>query len=207
MYRPRAFAPEDPDELYGVLAGAGLATVVTNGPDGMIASHVPLMLDREAGPHGALLGHVARANPQWRTPGPALVIVQGPDAYISPSMYATKATEPLVVPTWDYVAVHARGELVAHDDPEWVTQLVTRLTDRHERDRDDRWEVADAPADYIAAMARAIVGIEIRIAGVDGSWKLSQTRPAQDRASVVQHLGTGTPGQRAVAELISVEPD
>jgi transcriptional regulator len=207
MYRPRAFARDDLEQLYGALGRAGLATVVTTGPGGMIASHVPLLLDREAGEHGALLGHVARANPQWRAPGPALVIVQGPDAYISPSMYATKAIEPRVVPTWDYVAIHVRGELVTHDDPAWVTRLVTRLTDHHERDRDQRWAVADAPMDYIASMAKAIVGIEIRIDSIEGVGKLSQNRPAADRASVVEQLDAGAPGERAVAELIRAEPD
>jgi transcriptional regulator len=206
MYRPPAFARDDPDELYAALAHAGLFTVVTNGPDGFAASHVPLLLDRDAGERGALLGHVARANPQWRTPGPALVIVHGPDAYMSPSLYATKATNPRVVPTWNYVAVHVRGELVVHDDPAWVTDLVTRLTDQHERERDEQWSVADAPADYIAAMAKAIVGIEIRIDRMEGAWKLSQNRPAEDRASIVERFGAGTPDQRAVAELMRAQP-
>ena len=205
MYRPPAFARDDPDQLYAALGVAGLSTVVTNGPDGFVASHVPLLLDRDIGERGALLGHVARANPQWRSPGPALVIVQGPDAYISPSLYATKATNPRVVPTWNYVAVQVRGELVVHDDPAWVTELVTRLTDHHERDRDEPWSVGDAPPDYIASMAKAIVGIEISIDTMEGSWKLSQNRSADDRASVVEQLGAGDPGQRAIAELISSE--
>lgn len=205
MYRPPAFARDDPDQLYAALADAGLSTVVTNGPDGFVASHVPLLLDRDIGERGALLGHVARANPQWHTPGPALVIVQAADTYISPSLYATKATNPRVVPTWNYVAVQIRGELVVHDDPAWVTALVTRLTDRHERDRDSPWAVTDAPADYVASMAKAIVGIEIRIDTMEGAWKLSQNRPADDRASIVEQLGAGDPGQRVIAERIRSE--
>jgi transcriptional regulator len=205
MYRPQAFARDDPDDLYAVLADAGLFTIVTSGPDGFIASHVPLLLDRDAGERGALLGHVARANPQWRTPGPALAIVQGPDAYISPSLYVTKATNPRVVPTWNYVAVQVRGELVVHDDPAWVTHLVARLTDHHERDRDEPWSVVDAPSDYIASMAKAIVGIEIRIDAIEGVWKLSQNRSAEDRASIAERFATGAAGQQAVAELIRAE--
>ena len=205
MYRPKAFARDDPDELYAALGAAGLATIVTNGPDGFLAAHVPLLLDRDTPDQTALLGHVARANPLWRSPGRALVVVQGPDAYMSPSLYATKATNPRVVPTWNYVAVHVHGELVVHDDPAWVTQLVTRLTNHHEHDRDERWAVSDAPADYIASMAKAIVGIEIRIDTIEGSWKLSQNRPADDRASIVEHFATGTPGQRAIADLLGTE--
>jgi transcriptional regulator len=206
MYRPQAFARDDPGDLYAALADAGLFTVVTSGPDGFIASHVPLLLDRDGGERGALLGHVARANPQWRTPGPALVIVQGPDAYISPSLYVTKATNPRVVPTWNYVAVQVRGELVVHDDPAWVTNLVARLTDHHERGRDEPWSVADAPSDYIASMAKAIVGIEIRIDTIEGVWKLSQNRSAEDRASIAERFAAGTPDQRVVAGLIRAEP-
>jgi transcriptional regulator len=205
MYRAKAFRRDDHDELYAALAQAGLATVVTTGPDGFVAAHVPLLVDRDAGEGGTLLGHVARANPLWRSPGPALVIVQGPDAYVSPSRYATKATDPRVVPTWNYVAIHVHGELIAHDDPVWVTDLVTRLTDHHERDRDDRWAVTDAPADYIASMAKAIVGIEIRVAAIEGAWKLSQNRPADDRASIVERFTNGAPDQRAIAELMRTD--
>jgi transcriptional regulator len=202
MYRAQAFARDDPEELFAALERAGLTTVVTSGPGGLLAAHLPLLLDRTAGPHGALLGHVARGNPLWRTPGPALAIVQGPDAYVSPSMYATKATDPRVVPTWNYVAVHVRGELVVHDDPAWTTAVVTRLTDRQEHDREDPWHVGDAPADYVTSMVRAIVGIEIRIDTIEGTWKLSQNRTPADRASVVDRLGAGTAAEREVARLM-----
>ena len=205
MYRPKAFARDDPEALYTALAQAGLATVVANGPDGFLAAPVPLLLERDTGDRGALLGHVARANPLWRSPGAALVIVQGPDAYMSPSFYATKTTNPRVVPTWNYVAIHVHGELIVHDDATWVTDLVTRLTERHERASDEPWAVGDAPADYIASMAKAIVGIEIRIHTMEGAWKLSQNRPADDRASIVEHFATGTPEQRAIADLMGTE--
>ena len=203
MYRPAHFALPD-DELTAFLESAGPAHLVTHGPDGLDSSVVPMLLDPGVGPNGALRGHLARANPQWRAPSgtAALAIFTGPDAYVSPSMYPTKRDDPRVVPTWNYEVVHVHGRLVVHDDPVWVEGLVRRLTDRHELGRDEPWSVDDAPADYIERMVRAIVGVEIAIERIEGKRKLSQNRPEVDRAAVESALAAGTPAEQAIAEAM-----
>lgn len=152
---------------------------------GIEATHVPLLLE-----DGVLRGHVARANPIWRdAAGEALAIFQGPQRYISPNFYATKSSDPRVVPTWNYVAVHAYGTLRSFDDAVELLRVVTALTDTFEAGSEHPWRVSDAPAEYIDKMLGAIVGIEIPIARIEGKWKLSQNRPAEDRASVRSVLG------------------
>ena len=166
-------------------------TLVTVGRDGPTASHVPMLLDAAPAPYGALRGHVARANPQWKDLAagqPALAIFLGPDAYISPSWYATKKQTGKVVPTWNYVAIHAAGPVTFFDDADKLLALVTELTKRHEGPRREPWAVTDAPADYIQSMLRAIVGFELRIEKLEGKWKMSQNRPAEDRPGVVAGL-------------------
>jgi transcriptional regulator len=200
MYRPAHFALPH-DELTAFVGAAGPAHLVTRGPEGLDASVVPMLLDPGVGPNGALLGHLARANPQWRDASgrAALAIFTGPDAYVSPSMYPTKPDDPRVVPTWNYEVAHVHGRLVVHDDPMWVEQLVRRLTDRHELGRDEPWSVDDAPAEYIERMVRAIVGIEVVIDRIEGKRKLSQNRPEVDRVGVESALAAGPPADQAVA--------
>ncbi len=188
MYLPESFAEARLPELHGMIDSAGLATLVTAGPAGPEASHLPLLLAAEEGPFGTLYGHLARANPQWRLPGPALAIFTGPDGYVSPSWYPSKAADGRVVPTWNYIAVHAAGKLEVFEDAARLRDLVERLTRRHESGRPVPWQVADAPADYIASMLRGIVGVRLPIERLEGKWKLSQNRTDPDRAGVIDGL-------------------
>ena len=206
MYRPAAFDIADLPELHDLVASSGAAHLVSLTRHGLVGSVVPLLLDPDRGPFGTLVGHLARANDHWRdaTPGvESMAIFAGPDAYISPSWYATKRETAKVVPTWNYVAVHAYGELVVHDDPVWLEDLVRRLTDRHEASRDEPWSVDDAPADFVRRQLRAIVGIELPITRLEGKAKLSQNRPAADVAGAVAGLAAGSADEQAVAALMS----
>ncbi len=163
-----------------------------------------MLLDPEPTPYGTLLGHLAKPNPQARGAAgnlEALAIFQGPDAYITPSWYATKRSTGKVVPTWNYVAVHAYGPISFFDDPERLRQHVTRLTDRHEGARSTPWAVTDAPEDFIDGMLRGIVGFAMPIARIEGKWKMSQNRPAEDRAGVV--AGLAGEDRAAVADLVA----
>ena len=191
MYLPSHFQETRADVLQELIRTHPLGTLVTFGPDGLNANHVPFEYDPHPAPLGILRAHVARANPVWReaaTDVPSLVVFQGPDAYVSPSWYPSKAEHGKVVPTWNYVMVQARGPLRAIDDPAWLLQLVTRLTERHETPRSAPWAVSDAPADYVQTMLRAIVGIELELTSLSGKWKVTQNRPAADRAGVVDGL-------------------
>jgi transcriptional regulator len=189
MYVPEPFALDVEDTahfLTTVVAG----DLVTATDDGLVATFLPLLLDLDRGRNGSLLGHVARKNTQWRRPvrGEALVIAHGPDTYVSPSWYPSKAEHGRVVPTWDYSAAHVYGDLVIHDDEAWLDQLVRRLTDRHESGRAHPWSVDDAPAKYIAGQLRAIVGVELEISRVQVQVKMSQNRPAADIDAVATGL-------------------
>jgi transcriptional regulator len=205
MYLPSHFREERVPLLHDAIRRAGLATLVTAGPEGLEASHVPLLLDPEPAPLGTLHGHLARANPQWRGAGPdlrALAAFLGPDAYVTPSWYATKARTGEVVPTWNYVAIHAHGRLTFFDDPERLRALVSRLTEAHEAGRAQPWAVADAPERYVASLLPAIVGFELRIERLEGKWKASQNRSAEDRAGVVD--GLAREGGEAAAAMASI---
>jgi len=203
MYVPSNFAEERVPVLHEAIRGIKLGTLVTLGGEEMIASHVPMLVDPEPAPYGRLLGHIARANPQWRDPSgkvQALAIFLGPNAYVTPSWYATKRATGKVVPTWNYAAIHAYGPVQFFDDAERLLALVTRLTETHERPRAQPWAVSDAPADFVRGMLRAIVGFELPIARLEGKWKMSQNRPAEDRAGVVE--GLAREGAPEVAELV-----
>ncbi|MFF0306282.1 FMN-binding negative transcriptional regulator [Streptosporangium sp. NPDC004379] len=189
MYVPAHFAP-DADAVRDLLAAPGAADLVTVTPAGLLATFLPFVYEPDAGPHGALLGHLARNNDQWRQPaeGEALVIVRGPDAYVTPSWYASKAEHGRVVPTWNYVTAHVHGRLVVHDDPVWTESVVRRLTELHEAGNDPAWSVDDAPAKFVAGQLRAVVGVEVVISRVEAKFKLSQNRPGPDIDGVIAGL-------------------
>lgn len=205
MYRPAHFREDRPPVLHRLIEDHPLATLVTLGPEGLVADHLPMEVDPAAGPLGTLRGHVARANEVWRIsdPGEALAIFQGPQTYVSPAWYPSKAEHGRVVPTWNYAVVHARGPLRIVEDRQWLRALVTRLTERHERGRPRPWHVTDAPAGFVEGMLGAIVGIEIPIARLEGKWKASQNRGPADRAGVAGALrGAGDPDARRMADLV-----
>jgi transcriptional regulator len=200
MYLPKHFEQPDTGAIVRLAAEHPLATLAWAGAGGLTAEHLPLIWDRgeRDGEHGTLRGHVARANPVWREAAGSevLVVFQGAQAYITPSWYPSKAATAKVVPTWNYAVVHAHGSLRAVEDAPWLHTLVSRLTDTHEAQRAHRWQVGDAPDDYIAQMLRAIVGIEIEVQRVQGKWKVSQNRSAADREGVAAGLGS-MPGDDA----------
>jgi transcriptional regulator len=187
MYVPRFHAMDDPEEMRDLVGAIGSAELVTVGVDGFpSATLLPVIWDGER-----LVFHMARANPHWTTiqaGSPALAIVTGPQAYISPGWYRSKAEHGRVVPTWNYSAVHFTGRVQTHDDSGWLLDAVTQLTDLHERHRERPWSVADAPETYIEKQLRAIVGIEMTIDKVEGKAKLSQNRSEEDRSGVIEGL-------------------
>ncbi len=211
MYLPPHFAETRPAILHDLIAAHPLGTLVTLGSTGLDANHLPFEFDpapTATAPHGTLLAHVARANPLWRDHAgttEVLAIFQGPQAYITPSWYtSSKPAHGQVVPTWNYCTVHAHGPLVIHDDPAWLLALVTRLTARHEASRAAPWSVSDAPADFIAKQLAAIVGLEIPVTRLIGKWKVSQNRPAADRAGLVAGLASATtPDAVAMGRLVT----
>ena len=206
MYVPPAFRDDDLQSLHAVIRSARLANLVTAGPAGLTATPLPLLLDQSEGSHGVLYGHMARANPQWRsTPTTdAMALFMGPHAYVTPSWYASKQVDGKVVPTWNYVAVHAYGPIEFFDDPDRLLTVVTRLTDLHEQPRAERWKVTDAPEAFIRAQLRGIVGLRLPIVRLEGKRKLSQNRPAEDRDRVSAGLAqSDRASDQAVARLMS----
>jgi transcriptional regulator len=205
MYIPPAFREDDPAALQAIIRDARLASLVTATAGGLLATPMPLYLRPEEGPHGTLYGHVARANPQWgqASLGEAMAIFQGPDAYITPAWYAGKQEHGKVVPTWNYVAVHAYGLAEFFDDEARLLEAVTRLTLRHESPRPQPWAVTDAPADFIRVQLRGIIGLRLPIARIEGKRKMSQNRSAADRAAVAAGLAASErASDHAAAALI-----
>ena len=205
MYVPPAFREDDLAALHATMRGARLANLVTATDEGLVATPLPLLLAREEGPCGTLYGHVARANPQWRLPprGDAMALFQGPDAYVSPAWYPSKREHGKVVPTWNYVAVHAYGPVEFFEDADRLLGVVTRLTDLHERPRAGPWAVTDAPEAFVRAQLRGIVGLRLPIARIEGKRKMSQNRSAADRAGVAAGLAASDrASDRALAALI-----
>jgi transcriptional regulator len=208
MYVPAHFAAGDLDEVAAFVERAGAADLVTFDGERLTASLIPVIWERPGngeGP-GRLLGHLALANPQWtavRADVPALAIVHGPQAYISPSWYQSTSEHGRVVPTWNYTIVHFTGPVTFHRDAGWLRDIVTRLTDQHERHLEHRWWVEDAPAAYIDGQLRGIVGVEMTVTQVEAKDKLSQNRSAADRAGAIAGLrATPDQGAHAVAELM-----
>ena len=207
MYRPPAFRLDALDEQHEVIRRHPLATLITRSGEGVVANHIPFMIDAERGDKGVLRAHVARANPLWGThpsESEVLVIFAGIDHYISPSWYATKRETGKVVPTWNYVAVHAWGPLQVFEDPEWLREQIGALTALHEAESAAPWAVTDAPADFIAGQIKSIVGIEVPITRIEGKVKASQNRHRADREGVVEGLNAhGTQGARQMADLVA----
>lgn len=204
MYIPVAFRQEDLAQLHAQIRHNPLAALVSHGTDGLQASHLPLLLVTEEGEYGTLYGHFARANPQWQAfaeQPEALAIFTGADAYVSPSSYPSKAEHGKAVPTWNYISVHAHGQVEVFDDPERLRQLLAHMTVAHEGSQPQPWAMDDAPRDYIDAMLRAIVGFALPIQRLQGQWKLSQNRNTADHAGVQQALSASpNAGAQQLAE-------
>jgi transcriptional regulator len=200
MYIPQNFALSDA-ETEAALAQAGFAQLVTHDSSGLMVTPLPLLYDEA---RHSLIGHVSRANPHWHADGrESVAIFSGPQAYISPSFYATKAETGKVVPTWNYEVLNVYGRLATHDDADWVLDLVTMLTNRHEQRRTQPWQVTDAPESYTRAQLRAIVGVELVISKVEGKAKMSQNQPERNRTGVVAGLkASDAPHDQLVADRV-----
>ena len=191
MYLPSHFEETRVEVMRELVRNHPLGALVTSDPQGLTANHIPFIFDPEPAPFGTLRAHVARANPVWReiaTDVEPLVIFQGAQTYITPSWYATKKESGKVVPTYNYMVVHAHGAMRAIDDVAWLREFVGRLTNKFESPRAQPWAVTDAPDDFIAAQLRAIVGIEIKLTRLVGKWKVSQNRNEVDREGVIAGL-------------------
>lgn len=206
MYLPPAFAETSVDRLHEAIRASGLATLVTLTADGLLASHVPMLLDPSPAPYGTLLGHFAVANPHAEPPQPgveALAIFTGPGAYVSPGWYQTKNETGKVVPTWNYVAIHAYGKLEVFRDRESLREVVRRLTEKHEAGLPEPWSMDDAPAEFMESQLKGIVGFRLTITRLQGKWKMSQNRAPQDRAGVIRALSQSDDQvKQAVAKLV-----
>jgi transcriptional regulator len=207
VYTPPFNRAEDPQELRRLVAEARVGWLVTSRDhEAPSATFLPVIWREER-----VIAHMAKANPHWREIGtdtPALIIVTGPDAYVSPSWYAAKSEHGKVVPTWNYSAVHLTGTARAYQDPAWLRMAVEELTEVHEGQRDDPWRVADAPSAYVEGQLRGIVGIELTVTSVEGKAKLSQNRSHEDREGVVAGLRQSRrPGEQAVAAQMATALD
>lgn len=203
MYIPEHFQVTSEKDLHALIVSHPLGIIVTNGPQGMDANHIPFELEAGQGPKGTLHGHVARANPVWREVrdgDDVLVIFRAEHAYISPNWYPSKQENHKSVPTWNYSVVHVRGRIAVRDDERYVRGVVAKLTHHHEASQPQPWKMTDAPKDYIAAMVKAIVGIEIEITDIAGKFKLSQNREMRDSAGVADNLARQ--GDEALAQAV-----
>jgi transcriptional regulator len=205
VYVPTAFEVGDPEQVASLIAGIGVGHLVTHHDDGLQASFIPMLFDAD---RGVVRGHLARANPHHRAIGdgaPALVIVTGADGYVSPSWYATKQVNAKVVPTWNYELVHVHGTARVVDDAQ-LEGIVRALTDRHEATMAEPWSVDDAPRDYIDAMLRAIVGVEVTVERIEAKRKLSQNRSSEDISGVIAGLN-GSVAARSLADVMAAAAD
>jgi len=191
MYCPSLFREDRLEVQHALIRSHPLGLLISHGPGGLLANLLPFVLRTGDSERGVLQVHMARANPQWREldAQPVLVVFRGPDAYVSPSLYATKKESGKVVPTWNYAMVQVRGKARLRDQAEWLTPQLNALTTAREAARAQPWSIADAPPDYIEAQKKAIVGIEIEIAVIEGKWKVSQNQPEANRRSVVAAFG------------------
>lgn len=207
MYIPKHFEETRTEVLHDLIREYPLATLVTHSASGLAANHIPLYLCLDPAPLGVLRGHVARANPLYTegTPdGEVLAIFQGPDAYITPSWYATKREHGKVVPTWNYAVVHAHATIRFIEDPAWILAHLNELTATNERSFAEPWAVSDAPGNYVGKLVRAIVGIELTITRIVGKWKVSQNQPPANQAGVVDGLQQrAVPNAGPMADLVA----
>jgi transcriptional regulator len=206
MYIPKQFDEPRVDVLHQFIRSRPFASLVTLSSGGLNANHIPLHLSEQPGPFGTLRGHVARANPIWSDIAKgveALAIFHGPSTYVTPSWYPTKAETGKVVPTWNYVVVHAYGTLRVVDDAAWLRAHLEALTAHNEAAFAEPWRLADAPSDFIEKMMGGVVGIEIVITRLSGKWKTSQNQPAENQAGVIQGLrASGSEGALEMAALV-----
>lgn len=206
MYNPPSFAEHDVGVMQAFIEAHPFGALVTASPSGLFATHLPLVLDRERGNYGTLWGHIARANPHHELAGEgseALVLFTGVDSYVTPSLYPSKAKHGKVVPTWNYIAVHAHGTLRFVREPDALKRHLAQLTARHEAPRPQPWSIDDAPDGYVDKQLRAIVGVELEITRLDGKWKMSQNRGAEDIDGVIEGLGESDDArQREVADVV-----
>jgi transcriptional regulator len=208
MYTPPAFAETRVDIMHELMRAHPFAALVTVSSEGLMATHIPLVLHAEGSEFGVLRGHMARANSQWSErieSTDALVIFSGPHQYISPSWYPTRQEDGRVVPTWNYAVVHAYGPLTLHHDMAWLLPHLNSLVTQHEAKFERPWSVADAPADYIEHQTGGIVGIEIAIRRLEGKWKLSQNRSDRDRQGVIGGLAKQDTAESAAMRTLMSE--
>jgi transcriptional regulator len=207
MYSPAAFTELRVETMQALMRQHALATLVAMTQDGLVANHIPLLVREDSTPFGTLQGHIARANPLWRTLQAAvegIAIFQGADAYITPQWYATKQETGKVVPTWNYAVVHAHGTLRIIDDAAWVRRQIEELTAVHEAANAVPWQLTDAPAGFIDTLLPAVVGIEITITRLEGKWKASQNQPERNRAGVAAGLSARQcPHDAGMAALVA----
>ncbi|HNT40141.1 MAG TPA: FMN-binding negative transcriptional regulator [Rubrivivax sp.] len=206
MYLPAPFAVTDPAPLHALLRAFPLATWSTVVDGQPCVNHIPFLLDAEAGEHGTLIGHVARANPVWRTPAPSIFVFQGPQAYVSPSWYPSKQEHGKAVPTWNYAVVHAHGRPEIVEDRQALRAILERQTQAHETGLPHPWSIADAPAEFIEQLLGAIVGIHVPVTRWEAKFKLSQNRSAADRAGVIAALGAAHPMAQAMTQAGGGKP-
>ena len=203
MYEPTHFVEDNLETIHALIRARPLGLLISSDADGVQANAVPFILNADAGPNGALKAHVARANPQWqhlKDGARALVVFQGPDAYVTPSWYAAKKEHGKVVPTWNYAMVQVRGTVTIHEHPQWLMPQVTALTEAHEGARAEPWAVSDAPERFVDMQMRAIVGIEIAIEDIRGKWKVSQNRSEADQVGVA--AGMAAEAETEMAGLV-----
>jgi transcriptional regulator len=206
MYQPPHFREDRLDVQHDLIRSHPLGLLITSGPGGLMANPIPFLIDSGASEGGTLLCHMARANPQWRELAAVeecLVVFQGPQDYVTPSWYATKRETGKVVPTWNYATVHAWGKPAVIDDPDWLRRQIESLTQAREASRPEPWQVDDAPAAFVTAQIKGIIGVEIPIGRIEGKWKVSQNRPEPDRAGVA--AGYREQGEAGIpmAELVA----
>ncbi|MBD2747236.1 FMN-binding negative transcriptional regulator [Microvirga sp. BT688] len=206
MYQPPHFREDNREVQHALIRAHPLGLLVTLGSVGLVANPIPFVLDASASPHGILKAHLSRANTQWQdfdASQDALVVFQGPETYITRSWYAAKREHGKVVPTWNYAIVQAYGRMRVIDDPDWLLRQITAMTEVQEVARPEPWNVGDAPAPFVAAQLKGIVGIEIEITRIEGKWKVSQNRSDADRQGVAEGLRLGEDdASRNMADLV-----